>query len=291
MIDKFIQAPRLLALFLFISLFTLPIMAQQHSDKNTLDNAQQVPGLQEFIQARNYLYTDSAEQDNAKACELFLQAAKLGIPAAMQQTGHCYRDGHLQPIDNAIDWYQRAMAAGLAGAQCDIGALFFMGKVVEQDKAKGIRLCTLAAEVGAVYAKVALGKWYNQDEEIKDIQQAQHWLEQAAPYHAESAYLLAQLIENYSSQHEVALYWYETSASLGHLPAYQLVAEAYLLSMDKNQDKAEAFLAKAYIWSQAWQARVAPQSIPLWVDNIAQQTPSLWHQKLKMKVAEHLKKF
>ncbi len=69
------------------------------------------------------------------------------------------RSGKGVPQDDAeaIRWYRLAAEQGYAGAQFNLGLMYFSGEGVPPDEMEAVRWIQLAAEQGHVQAKSILG--------------------------------------------------------------------------------------------------------------------------------------
>lgn len=230
------------------------------------------------------------------ACDWFLQSAKGDIPIGLQETGHCYRDGILasdsQPQE-AIKYYQLAQQVGVFVSACDVLAVELT--TLKKSYQQSLAMCEQAAAQNALYAQEILIDLYVDERYLNNNQRALYWLEQAAPKSGKSAYRLALTLHNGENIPEQdIIYWFETAASKGFLPAYLETAIRYYrqITPDLDQQQASNYLAKAYLWSQAWIARKQPMQLtPEWVEAISSEVPASWQKDLGVQIQAHLAKF
>ena len=235
-------------------------------------------------------------RDRKGACQWFQRSAEKSIPVGLQETGHCLRDGIIPseaPAKEAINYYVEAQKNGVFAAACDV--LFIEASVLNMEQPSQVNSCEQAAAQNAVYAQEILIELYTSNEALKDNQRALFWLEQAAPKSGKSAYRYA-LTLNSSDKipKSDVIYWFETSASMGYLPAYLDTAVSYYnqITPELDPQKASEYLAKAFLWSKAWLARKEEgQEQPQWLNRILEETPKAWHEELEKKVQDHLSAF
>ena len=234
--------------------------------------------------------------DRKAACNWFQRSAEKSIPVGLQETGHCIRDNIIHsenPAKDAMAYYVEAQKNGVFAAACD--ALLVEVTLLNMTQPTQVNSCEQAAAQNAVYAQEILIDLYTSNEALKNNQRALFWLEQAAPKSGKSAYRYA-LTLNSSDQIPKSdiIYWLETSASMGYLPAYLDTAASYYnqITPELDSQKASEYLAKAFLWSKAWLARKEEgQKQPEWVNRVLEETPKAWHTELDKKVQDHINKF
>jgi TPR repeat protein len=234
--------------------------------------------------------------DRKTACDWFQRSTKHNIPVGLQETGHCFRDSIItseNPAQDAIEYYVEAQRNGVFAAACD--SLVIEVTSLNMKQPTQVDSCEQAAAQNAVYAQEILIELYTTNAHLKNNQRALYWLEQAAPKSGKSAYRYA-LTLNSSEQvpKSDVIYWFETSATMGYLPAYLDTAASYYkqITPELPSQQASEYLAKAFLWSKAWLARKEKGHIqPDWITQILQETPKAWHQELEIKVQQHLAKF
>ncbi|MCC2615870.1 hypothetical protein LJ739_06425 [Aestuariibacter halophilus] len=227
-----------------------------------------------------------------QACQWFEKASTQHIPVAMQETGHCYRDRILPddaPLETALLVYTNAGQNGLPAAFCDVMTI---SARLNKPYTDAMAHCEAVASQGAIYAQRQLIALFAASKDT--AQQALYWLSVAAQKNGPEAYQYGMtLAQSDPPSPEQALYWLEHAASLGFLPAYLETAARYLqkIKPDTPVEQASQWLAKAYVWSNAWQQRV-PSDIekPDWIANVQASTPDAWQDELNAKVAQHIAK-
>ncbi len=99
--------------------------------------------------------------------------------------------------------YVKAADMGHVLAQCKAGRIFYYGSgSIQPDKERGLSFLKKAAGGGSVYARIILGRIYNEDMRYQDPGEMLNWLEEIAERDAEAQYLLSRM---YSGKQE----WYE----------------------------------------------------------------------------------
>ena len=96
--------------------------------------------------------------DDAKAVELYREAAELGIASAQNNLGLMYRDGRGVDQDDgkALEWLRRAADLCDSTAQYNLGQMYENGRGVTQDRATAIAWYWMAAAQGQENARKAL---------------------------------------------------------------------------------------------------------------------------------------
>jgi len=254
-------------------------------------------GLAQFTLAW-YLKTGwlDGQENIAAACQWFMRSAKHKIPVGLQEAGHCLRD-QVSPSDNsakaAIEYYNQAQQYGVFTAACD--ALAVEVNLLNINPAPHLARCEQAAAQSAVYAQEILIELYANPEALNDNARALYWLEHAAPKSGKSAYRYALTLNSADKiPKKAVIYWFESAANLGYLPAYLETAASYYqqITPQTESKQASVYLAKSYLWIQAWRARNAQvKKVPQWITQVLTETPEGWHKALDQKVAEHLDKF
>jgi TPR repeat protein len=105
------------------------------------------------------------------------KAARLGDAEAMRRLGVAYRQAK---SDSALYWLPRAVEAGSADAQVDIGYMYDAGILVDRDTARAVQQYAAAARAGSARGMFALGAVYQAGMGVKrDPQQAHRWYRKA----------------------------------------------------------------------------------------------------------------
>ena len=121
------------------------------------------------------------EMDKAVSC--FKKSAELGNAEAQWQLGACYfvGKGIRENKQEAVKWFRLAAGQGNAEAQWRLGFCYFYGEGIWEDKQKAVKWFRLAAEQGGAEAQWRLGVCYFGGEGIReDKQEAVKWFRLAA---------------------------------------------------------------------------------------------------------------
>ena len=235
--------------------------------------------------------------DPVAACAWFDQAAHGHVPAAQQFLGDCLASGTGRAVDGAaaLQWYAKAAASGIAYASCSAGALFLKGTVVPRDAARGLALCTAAAQQESVPAMMLLADYYQSG---ANAPLARFWYEQAAQRHhaAAQARLGTMLAEGDGGPADLAQarFWLEQAATAGHAPAYLATAILYANAPLNPATGALApnDLARVYMWNRAAKASTSnPEQLAeiSRIDALVLAVmPAQWQAELDRRVAGHL---
>jgi len=237
--------------------------------------------------------------DPATACRWFSKAATGNIPAAQHFFAECLRHGIHVTADPqaAAHWYEAAIQNGYLAALCPLAELHIAGSGVPKNPAQGLALCQQAAEKGLTSAQVRLGRFYLEEESVRDYRKALQWFDIAARGNAaEGQHYFARMYQEGLAVEKnpiLARNWFEAAAGKGYLPAYLPTATLYAKApLAPDTDRlSETDLAKAYLWASAASKRLqgAEQTT---AQALMQQLlvimPPSWQPDLDRKVAEHL---
>jgi len=237
--------------------------------------------------------------DPAGACRWFGKAAMGNIPAAQHFFAECLRHGIHAPADSkaAAHWYAEAVKSGYLASHCPWAELHIAGSGVPKNPAQGLALCQQAAEKGLPSAQIRLGRFYLEEDAVRDYRKAMQWLETAARGNAaEGQYHLARMYRDglgVEKNPVLARNWFEAAAGQGYLPAYLPAATLYAqapLATDTGL-LPETDLAKAYLWASAASKRLQDaerSSAEALLQQLLAAVPDTWRPDLDRKVAEHL---
>ncbi|MEA1651391.1 tetratricopeptide repeat protein [Nitrospirillum sp. BR 11164] len=159
-------------------------------------------------------------------------------------------------------WYEKAAAQGQAHALNNLGSLYFLGRGVPEDRAKGIELFQQAAAKGDIQAQNNLTMiYYNGVGTAKDSQAALMWCERAAIQgDPQSLHFLAALsIAGEGVPHDPA-------------QAYILM----LLSPDADADAAKT-------------RTTLEQQLPAAIQQRARELAAAWHPGMPLPTADQTK--
>lgn len=241
-------------------------------------------------------------QDNEKACGWFYKAALANIPQAQKELGDCINTLQftLKNIKQAsimkttpFYWYNKAFDSGIYDAGCDIGRLYLGTVWQNKNIKKAIDWCLLAAEQSAISAQVTLGDIFLLDSPFQNIDNAEHWYQQAIMRNSgEAAFKLANLYYSLSANVESkndllgkALIMMEKSSSLKYPSSYEKTASFYwkkLQTAEKSQ--ASSILAKTYLWAKtAYQVNPNEENLKF-LTMISEEMPKTWQVSLDEQV-------
>jgi TPR repeat protein len=112
-----------------------------------------------------------------------IQAAQQGDAGAQRELGAMYYFGEGVPQDykEAIKWYSKSAEQGTADAQGALGTLYYHGKGVPQDYKEAIKWYSKSAEQNYVKSQVMLGYMYYHGEGVQQEYVLAHmWFNLAA---------------------------------------------------------------------------------------------------------------
>jgi TPR repeat protein len=138
--------------------------------------------------ANSYIEGQGTAKDEAKGYQLRCDAAAKGLALAMSFCGDNYMFGQIkndktddENQEIGFGWYQKAADAGDARGTYKLGNIYFYGRSVAVDKAKGNALLQKAADLGSSDAATDLGANYlNGDGVPQNIEKALALYQQAA---------------------------------------------------------------------------------------------------------------
>ena len=117
------------------------------------------------------------------AIECYIKAAEAGISGAMCRLGLLYFEGKggFKNYNEAFKWYKKAANAGVSSAMLKLGLLYQNGKGVQQDCREAAKWYKKAAEDGEDYAMIYIGYLYLLGDGVKkDSNEAIKWFRKAA---------------------------------------------------------------------------------------------------------------
>ena len=243
------------------------------------------------------------EANHPSACEWFEKSAQEDIPMAQELLGNCYRDGiHKNAsFDMAKKWYLRAVDNGLPTSYCNLGKIYFEGKLVKKNQRKGIRFCEQAGEAGSIQTQLFLAKNFDIGGIFKqDLSRTLYWYNVAASANnTEAQYQFARILFNNNADnkgHNMAVKAAESAAIKGYQPAYILTAKLYINApLDSNtQLPTSDNLAKAYMWAQATLRQDIETKdkidIKEMLNKIRTVMPKTWEEDLNGEVDDHFER-
>ncbi|WP_105188214.1 tetratricopeptide repeat protein [Pseudoalteromonas sp. T1lg48] len=239
----------------------------------------------------------SVEQDQGKACELFLFAAENGIPVAQQEYGYCVQQNiALGSNEKPGDWFKQAYNNGVYEAACDMGRLYLGTPWQERSLPLAIHWCQQAAERNAVKAQVTLADIYLSNSEVFNLENAEFWYTQAINNDSgEAAYKLATLYLEVVGQQQgdestanKALYLMEIASSRYIAKAYAPTAKLYWKKLQTSGKDSSELLAKSYLWAKAAHQVNPTEDSTGFLSEVENELPGKWKGKLDLQVEEFL---
>jgi len=122
-------------------------------------------------------------RDTAEAVSWFRKAAAQGVASAEFQMGQLYDFGFGVPQDDrlALDWYRKAAGHGSAAAERSVGDFYSKGRAVTTDPVEAARWYRRAADGDDLRAQYQLGQMYFDGTGLtRDYEAAYMWFTLAA---------------------------------------------------------------------------------------------------------------
>ena len=126
-------------------------------------------------------YLNKGDVERAVSC--FKKSAEFGNAKAQRWLGACYYfgTGIREDKQEAVKWYRLAAEQGNAKAQWRLGACYYFGTGIREDKQEAVKWFRLAAEQKNAEAQYSLGRCYYFGTGIReDKQEAVKWFRLAA---------------------------------------------------------------------------------------------------------------
>lgn len=128
---------------------------------------------------------DQPDQSGIEAANsLYQRAAKMGSAEAMWRLGvnHSGTKGKPPNLPVALEWMEKAVDAGHVMAAWGFGKLLLSGKVVGEDRTRGLDLLIQAAEAGYKTAQEDLVRIYRDGRHglPANPEQSRYWMERLA---------------------------------------------------------------------------------------------------------------
>lgn len=259
--------------------------------------------LAQFIIALFYQNGWGRSPDPILACQWHEKAAKGDIPASLHSLAECLERGIHRPADpeSASELYKKAADLGHLISQCSLAKLYFEGKGVPKNPVQGLKLCQDVANRNSHPAQTRMGRFFLEEKEIMDYDEAFKWFSIAAQTKsAEAQYYLGVMFRDglgRDKQPEAARYWFESAAAQGYVPAYFPTSYLYFNApVDPETKKPYASnLAKAYLWLTATSKRSIKNDelskTSEMLNKVLKIMPDTWVLDLDEKVAKHLEKY
>ena len=168
-------------------------------------------------------------------------------PAAQNNLGFMYNNGQgvKQDYNEAVEWFRKAAAQGLAGAQFNLGAMYSAGRGVKQDFTESVEWYRKAAAQGVAMAQFNLGTMYDNGHGVKqDYTEAVAWFRKAAVQGlAEAQNGLGNMCDagrGVKQDRKEADEWYRKAAAQGDAQAQYNLGAMYANGQGVPQDFAES---------------------------------------------------
>ena len=126
----------------------------------------------QFELGGRYYRGEGVPTDMTQAAKWWQEAAELGHAGAQYNLGYMYYRGHflgehfVGDAAEAIRWWQKAAAQGHAGAQYSLGFMYRNGQLVSRDDVKAAEWYQQAADQGHAAAQYSLGYMYYRGEGV-----------------------------------------------------------------------------------------------------------------------------
>lgn len=186
---------------------------------------------------------NGVKQDDVKAFEYYLKAARNGHAIAQYNVGVCYNFGKgvEKNYNLSLMWYHRAAEQGCVWAFHNLGYCYEAGLGVTQDYVEALKWYNMAAEKGYTSSICNIGNFYRHGRSVdQDHAEALKWYRRAAIQGVpEAQYNVGMCYENGEGVNKViyeAIEWYSKAAKQGHELARKRVDE---LSAESQQKKKE----------------------------------------------------
>lgn len=192
------------------------------------------------------------EKDFTKALLYYKKAAAKGNAFAQYRLALFYKDTRFHPgmdepiaLQESIRLFEAAAKKGVSGAQLELGAHFFSGEGVSQNREKAIKLFKKAADKGDSDAQNSLGDCYYYGEGVpQDLNKAIRLFKKAAKAGHESAqYSLGYCYyygEGVPQDFTKAVELFKKAADQGNSDAQNSLGECYYYGQDVPQDFTKA---------------------------------------------------
>ncbi len=180
---------------------------------------------------------------NGQGVEAQQAKAEQGDAEAQYELGAAYYHGEGVEQDRVLGlhWWRQAAEQGHARAQYGLGEAYGTGRGVLYSQVIASEWFRKAAEQGHAEAQYRLSMFYEDGLGVEqDQEQAVHWLRKAAEQgHAEAQYRLARA----ERDREQSVHWYRKAAEQGHAEAQYWLGYAYGIGNGVEENDTQA-----YIW-------------------------------------------
>ena len=181
-----------------------------------------------------YNGTGGVTKNQAKAIELFIEAAEKGYVEAQYKLGTCYFYGYgvTKNEREGIRWYTKAATQGHMESIVKLGECYSLGSGVDKNPELAIQWYEKGAQMGDVEAMYGLASCYNDtNSAYKDKKKALEWFTKASELgSAKAAHAVGTFYEygiEVSKDYKKALEWYLKAANQGDYFAQYTVGTFY----------------------------------------------------------------
>jgi len=170
-------------------------------------------------------------EEASETTEQLKKLAENGDSQAQLKLGYLYFTGSrgFKDYEIALDYYNKAAAAGEVLAMSNICNMYWYGLGVKKNNTTAYEWCKKAEKLGSSNAMVMLGEMAMDQAALKpsaNLEALQYFHKAADLDHLHAQYILGIFYERglvNSPDLEKAIYWYKKSASLGHPKALDAV--------------------------------------------------------------------
>lgn len=186
------------------------------------------------------------ERHLGEACSLLREAAKAGMPLAMENLAALLiQDNTPMALREGVHWTRRAAAHGMPQATYNMGVFCEKGIEMPQDYAKALEWYHKASELGWAPADLSIGAAHAEGRGVPaDYSEAVKWYEKAAhagvaqaQYNMGTCYTMGLGVEQ---NHVKAVEWYRKAVEQNYAQAQFNLASCYANGHGVEQDFKEA---------------------------------------------------
>jgi TPR repeat protein/serine/threonine protein kinase len=206
-------------------------------------------GGKQWIERTAYAYMmgHGVARDERKAVKLFMQAAEMNDPGAMNNLGVCHMNGTGMAKDPkmAVKWYRKAAEMNLPLAMNNLGSCYDNGVGVAKDPVEALNWYRKAAALNEPVAMRFVGWCYERGSGVrKNLKTAAEWYRKAAERNEPFAMtVLGVCYENgtgVDKDEKKAADWYRKAVELENPIAMRALGLCYLRGAGVLKDTPEA---------------------------------------------------
>lgn len=174
--------------------------------------------------------------DFGESVDVFQEAVKDSDAAAQNNLGACYFTGKgiEQDREKAVQWFTASAEQGNATGQVNLAYCYYFGIGVRKDSLESLRWCRMALDQGLAGAQNLYGALFCKGDE------RQEWYQRAAEQNCEVAMLNLANVYSQTGKCDEALTWLNKAANRGFLPAKSMLGRMYFNGDCVKEDKEEA---------------------------------------------------